>query len=262
MLDSLVTTVGICDAVTAVSRSDDKITLSMHGMGSEEIPFEINNAARAAQLFMRRFKTRGADISVEKRIPIGAGLGGSSADAAGALNALAALYGVNDFSAIEEIADEVGSDTRYMLYGGWARLKGRGNVIHRIESPLKLHFLIIAPHGGVSAAECYRLYDKLPHVYSSGEGAAAAAERGDFGELARSVFNALYLPATEVSPDTRVAVQEARSLSAAAGMTGSGSAAFAVFENQEECLAACKKYNGKFCAYTAETCVPRILYGE
>lgn len=264
MLDSLVCTADICDEVTVSPRTDYNFTAKMHGFGSEEIQPESNNAVHAAKLFSSRFLTGGADITVEKRIPLGAGLGGSSADAAGVLNALAALYGVRDDKALEEIADEVGSDTRYMLSGGWARLTERGNAVEKLKSELKLYFIILAPQGGVSAAECYRLYDKLEKEYTpkDGDSAVNAAVRGDFKMLSQNIFNALYAPAKQLYSDVGLAVEEARALSAMAGMTGSGSAAFATFESRAQCLEAYKNYNGKFSAYTAETCVPRIVYGE
>ena len=76
MIDSLVTTIGIYDEVTAQKRSDGRICVHMSGEGCEDIPPEANNAVRAAELFVRTFGTGGADITVRKHIPVGAGLGG------------------------------------------------------------------------------------------------------------------------------------------------------------------------------------------
>ena len=89
LLDSVVASVDICDTVRAKPRKDALVNVYMRGMGSEGIPPEGNNAVRAAEAFVRAFGTKGADIQIDKDIPIGAGLGGSSADAAGVLNALA-----------------------------------------------------------------------------------------------------------------------------------------------------------------------------
>lgn len=114
-LDSLVASVNLFDAITIKKRKDRLVSIAMHGMGSESIPFEKNNAAKAAELFVEKFGTCGADITVYKNIPMGAGLGGSSADAAGVLNGLAKLYKIDDMAALKLIADQTGSDTRYML---------------------------------------------------------------------------------------------------------------------------------------------------
>ena len=87
----------------------------MHGLGSDRIPPERNNAVKAGEAFVAAFGTRGADIRICKDIPMGAGLGGSSADAAGVLNALAKLYGVQDRQALKALADTLGSAGRLKL---------------------------------------------------------------------------------------------------------------------------------------------------
>ena len=98
-LDSLVATVALRDRIAATRRRDGRIVLHMHGMGCERIPPARNNAVLAAEQFVAAFHTTGADISVYKKIPVGGGFGGSSADAAGVLRALAALYGIADMGA-------------------------------------------------------------------------------------------------------------------------------------------------------------------
>lgn len=258
LLDSVVVTIDIFDAVTVRKRTDGRVAISMRGMGSEGIPPEANNAARAASLFVERFSTGGADIFIDKNIPMGAGLGGSSADAAGVLNALSQLYGTG-FEGIAEIADMVGSDTRYMLSGGWARMCGRGNVLRPIESAMALNFLIIAPYSGVSTAQCYKKYDELACGASGNSAAAQAAlESGDYFALCKSFYNALYAPARLINPEAERALSEALSLSPdGAAMTGSGSAVFAVFPGEEECRRAKSRYSGNFRAFCAKTHLPR-----
>ena len=80
MLDSIVTSVDLYDAVKVKKRRDGLVSVTMRGCGSENIPFGSNNAVKAAQAFIEKYSTRGADITVNKNIPVGAGLGGSSAD--------------------------------------------------------------------------------------------------------------------------------------------------------------------------------------
>ena len=135
-VDSLVTTVDLFDRIVAKKRKDGAIRLFMHGMGSEAIPPEENHAQAAAERYVVAFGTTGADITVYKNIPIGAGLGGSSADAAGALLAMNGLYGAA--KNLKPLADECGSDTGYLLRGGFARMRGRGEDIEPLGVPPEL----------------------------------------------------------------------------------------------------------------------------
>lgn len=258
MLDSIVCTIDLSDDVTVAKRGDGRVNITMRGMGSENIPPEANNAVRAAELFCERYSTCGADIAITKRIPMGAGLGGSSADAAGVLRALSKLYGVGDDKALGEIADMVGSDTRYMLRGGWARLRGRGNEVEALKSRLKLNLLILCPPLGVSTAQCYKLYDELTAQTPADCAAAAlAAERGDVFSLGKNMRNALYAPAVQINPDVLAAVRELEELEpVGVCMTGSGSAAFGVFLTASAARRALSAYRGGFRAICASTYSP------
>lgn len=259
MIDSIVTTVDVYDLIVVKSRKDSLVSVTMHGMGSEAIQFENNNAARAAELFCKRFSTNGADVTVYKNIPMGAGLGGSSADAAGVLNALADLYKITDLAALGEIADLTGSDTRYMLTGGYARLTGRGNAVRRIKSGLKAHFLLALPNSPVSTAECYALYDKLNLKSATDNNAEIALVENDFSTLAKNVNNALFAPATSLNCAVKEAYDSLAALNPpAVNMTGSGSGVYAMFENAEFADYAVSRYRGRAKIYRLKTVSPKI----
>lgn len=247
LLDSVVTAIDVYDTVYAKPRGDKLINVYMHGMGSEGIPPEKNNAVKAGEAFVRAFGTGGADIDIYKDIPMGAGLGGSSADAAGVLNALAKLYKIGDRTALKEIADAHGSDTGYMLNGGTARISGRGDRVEQLPSPPTLHFLLFLPRTPVSTAECFAEYDAAPDPLraESARMTRAIRER-NFAEIAQNVYNALQAPACRLNAETAQALEAAKSFSpAAAAVTGSGSAVFALFESEELCLWAKSRYKGK-----------------
>ena len=261
MLDSVVASVNIYDTICAKPRGDKLVNVYMHGKGSERIPPERNNAVKAAERFVGRFKTCGADIEIYKDIPIGAGLGGSSADAAGVLNALCALY-EKKLCSVEDIADAVGSDTRYMLRGGWAVISGRGNCISDVNTSLRPWFVILVPQGSVSAGQCYRVYDSIERDVCAGNTALSAAENNDFNGLCAGLYNALYAPAKIILPEVEGALKDALTLSPAACMSGSGSAVFALFENRAVARKAYSAYRGSCRAFLAGTCLPRTLQGE
>ena len=233
----------------------------MHGQGSEHIPPEKNNALKAAEAFSAAFGTDGAEITVFKDIPIGAGLGGSSADICGVLNGMARLYGIEDREKVKALADTLGSDTGYMLNGGFARMQGRGEQVTPIKTDMTLYLLVICPKSSVSAGACYQKYDELPHTLawreSQTENCIRALLEKDVNGVGASLTNDLYVPALHVNDDVLTAYEQARSFSPlGACMSGSGSAVFALFETKDLCVWAKSRCKGKFRVFTAKTIVP------
>ena len=260
-LDSLVASVDIFDLIVLKKRKNGLSSVLMKGMGSEQIPPEKNNALKAAEAFSKAFGTNGADITVYKNIPMGAGLGGSSADVSGVLNGMAKLYGVTDRERLKALADELGSDTGYMLNGGFARLQGRGEQVTPLALDTQLHFLLICPPTGVSSGACYQKYDELPKTLEWKENAAkgciTALKEKDINGVGRYLMNDLYVPALHLNPDVEKAMEEAKSFSPiGAVMTGSGCCVLALFETKELCEWAKSRYRGKFRVLTASTLLP------
>lgn len=257
LIDSVVASVDIFDEVCVRPRSDGRVSVRMSGQGAESIPEDKNNAYLAARAFAGRFGAGGADIRVVKRIPVGAGLGGSSADAAGALNALALAYGVDDYAALKDIADGVGSDCGYMLRGGYARITGRGERVAPMRGGAELHLLIALPVEGVSTAKCYALSD----VYPERRRTSAAVERaicaGQLAELGASLSNGLYPAAAVINPGVRHAAEDLRALGPlGVNMTGSGSAVYALFAGADARDRAFGNYRGECRLIKARTIVP------
>ena len=253
LLDSLVSTVSLFDSVTATARTDGKTTVSFTGVGTEGIP-PRNNALRAAEAFSDAFSMAGADITIDRKIPVGAGLGSSSADAAGVLRALAALYGISDTVRLKAIADSLGSDTGYLLTGGWARMTGRGEQIAPIADMPALSLLLLIPSAGVSTPQCFAAFDRRAETFSPLTEEAIARLRREGAKGAYAFGNALTRAAEELNPEVAVLLSEAAKLSEYGfGMTGSGSACYAVFPSQEECLWARKRYQGTATALCVST---------
>ena len=260
LLESLVASVDLYDLIALKKRKDGLCSVTMKGLGSESIPPEENNALKAAELFVATFGTKGADITVFRNIPVGAGLGSSSADTAGVLNGMAKLYGV-DKEKTYPLAEKLGSDTRYMMDGGFAVMKGRGEIVEPIISDETLHFLLICPKTGVSTPACFREFDrveKLEKLEKKTEGytqkAVAALRSGDINGLGRYLTNDLYAPAARLSEDVKAAYAAAVGFSpVGAVMTGSGSAVLALFETPEFCTWAQSRYKGKARTYAVKT---------
>ncbi len=261
MLDSVVASIDIYDLLVLKKRKGSLSTITMKGMGSEGIPPEKNNALKAAEAFSRVFQTDGAEITVYKNIPMGAGLGGSSADVAGVLNGMAKLYGVTDGEKLKEIADSLGSDTGYMLSGGFARIRGRGEKVEAFSASQKLHALLICPDSSVSTAACFAAYDAQPKTLEyrgcPAEDWIRILSQGQANEGGMYLTNDLFRAACSLNGDVAKAKEEGGSFSPlGVSMTGSGSAVFALFETKELCEWAKSRYKGKFRTYVIETVVP------
>ena len=261
LLDSLVASVDIFDLIVLRKRKDNLSSITMHGMDSESIPPEKNNALKAAEAFSKTFGVTGADITVYKNIPIGAGLGGSSADISGVLVGMAKLYKITDTAAIEALADALGSDTKYMLTGGFARMQGRGEKITPLQVRETLHFLLLCPSSSVGAGECYQTYDRLPKTLEwrepPTESAIDVLLKKDVNGVGRYLTNDLFVSALTLNKDVETAQKEALSFSPlGVSMTGSGSCVFAMFETKELCEWAKSRYRGKFRAIVAQTVIP------
>ena len=270
LLDSLVASIDLFDEIRLKKRKDGLCFVTMKGLGSESIPPERNNALKAAEAFVQAFGTSGADITVFRNIPVGAGLGSSSADTAGVLNGMAKLYGVEK-ERLYPLAERLGSDTRYMMDGGFAIMQGRGEIVKPIACNETLHFLLICPKTSVSTPACFQEYDrveKLEKLEKSAQNplesygkqtqnAVAALTGGDINGLGRYLTNDLFAPATRLSKDVLEAHGQAVSFSpTGAVMTGSGSAVLAMFETEEFCRYAQSRYRGKARTYVVKTVLP------
>ncbi len=154
-VDTVMQTIDLYDYVTLSRRSDGEVQVNV--VGSNLID---TSATQAARLFIERFSTKGVNIEIQKRIPLGSGLGGSATDAAAVLRGMALLYDI-PFSSLDSLACELGADVRFLLHGGLARATGRGDVLEKLP-PFPCYAVVVyTPNEGVSTAAAYAEYDKL-----------------------------------------------------------------------------------------------------
>lgn len=204
---------------------------------------ETNLAHRAAvRLRQATGASGGARIEIEKRIPVAAGLGGGSSNAAAALLALKKLWRVdiNDRSLLR-IAASLGSDVPFFLVGGTALGIGRGEEVYPIEEANCDHLLLVNPGFAVSTAETYSRLTRpqqariMPFTLF-----AARAIR----ELPLAARNDLEELVSAAHPEIAEVKRRLMSLGARrALLSGSGATLFAVFDNDEmvqKALDACR----------------------
>ena len=237
-ISSLVNTISLCDVIKVKKRKDDKIILKCKGV-NPECDVQNNNAYKTAKEFVGEFATGGATITLKKKIPVGGGLGGSSADVAGVLNALKALYGVE--KDLSYIANRLGSDTAYMLNGGWAVIQGRGEIITPVDARAKFYLVMLTCDCGVGAGACYKKFDELGIVSSPTTSLAVdSLKKGDMPTFYSCLKNDLYLPAKTFASEIESNLEFLK-VFAPAVMTGSGSVTVALFTDKKLRNSAYKK---------------------
>lgn len=153
-VDTVMQTIDLADFVTVTKRRDKQCFSKV-----ENDSLTDTNALESAKLFVETFDTNGVDIYIVKRIPVGAGLGGSSADAAAVLRAMAVLFDV-DFEKILPLAEKIGSDVAFLLHGGLARCTGFGEKVEILDSLPPMCALLATPSIGVETVEAYARFDK------------------------------------------------------------------------------------------------------
>lgn len=250
LIDSVMATVDLFDRIVLKKRKG----LSRIFVHGAQIPPEQNSALAAAEAFSDRFGVDGADITVYKNIPIGAGMGGSSADAAGVIAGMGRLYAVSDMGAMYELARSLGSDAPFQLHGGICRARGRGELL----TPLPFHelyFLVLVPRVPVLSAAAYRTFDEMGLSGGARTGLAAEELEGGRVDWAAKCFgNDLYPAACALEPAVREAYLYLKSLSpGGVSMTGSGSAVFACFESRELAEWGQSRYRGKCRTFVLKT---------
>ena len=227
-IKSLVASIDVYDEITLRARKDSTITLECTGLNVGCETFD-NNAYKAAKSFIKKFSTHGVDIKIKKNIPIGAGLGGSSADIAGVLNGMKSLYQVK--GSLLSIANDLGSDSGYMLSGGFAVITGRGEKVHPKDIKNTLYLLFITEDKSITARASYKACDKLEKIFKPCTSAAEKALKdGDREKFYSVVKNDLYYGSKELLPEMQGNIFVLKKAGApTALMTGSGSAVYGVF---------------------------------
>lgn len=194
---------------------------------------------RAAELLRRETGTaHGARIDLQKRIPVAAGLGGGSSDAATALLGLNALWGLRlQRPDLRELGSRLGSDVPFFLGDSPCALaQGRGEQLTPL-TPLPMAWVVLVnPPLPIATAEVYRGFP--PHYWSDGSRTAAWLAASQTGAGVPSPFNDLESVALTIAPAAGAARDALRSAGApAAVMSGSGSTYFALFTGEAEARA-------------------------
>lgn len=238
-LNTVMHRIDLYDDVEVETRSGSDITVECDVPG---IPCDSRNIAyRAAKLFAGRMgKDVGAVIRIHKRIPVGAGLGGSSADGAAVLTAMNELCGRPiDTGRLCELGAELGADVPFCIVGGTAVCTGIGEIMQPVDCT-DFSVLIAVPQFQCSTAAAYRAYDCSPIPVKTGFEDFYSKIGNDRSYLTRNMYNIF----EKLYDDFRIEEMKRRITDAGAEgtcMTGSGSAVFGIFSDISEAKAAAAK---------------------
>ena len=232
-----------CDTLH-VERRDDG-TLARHDLGD---PLPADDLCLRAARALRRAAGRdaiGADISIEKRVPSGAGLGGGSSDAATVLLALNRLWSLDlPLERLLEIGLSLGADVPFFLAGGPARVTGIGDRFEPFDQAPST-FCVVKPERGLETRAIFASPTLAALVaeretvasaptapariagFSEGGAQARSEENSDLDPSWRAGGNDLQAPAEELCPDVTRALALLLTAFGNSRMTGSGSAVFA-----------------------------------
>lgn len=188
-------------------------------------------ALRAAHLLRRSLGvTFGAHVSVQKRIPAAAGLGGGSSDAAAVLAALNQLWETDvDHARLVQIAAELGSDVPFLVRGGTALATGRGEHLKDLPPAPMRHVVLVRPDAPLATADVYA--ELRPSEWSDGERTMDLARALAAGELSEDLMcNDLTPAAIRLTPVVGDILDDLRAAGAQpALMAGSGATCFGLF---------------------------------
>ncbi|MBX2831849.1 MAG: 4-(cytidine 5'-diphospho)-2-C-methyl-D-erythritol kinase [Rhodospirillales bacterium] len=242
LLESLVCFTSVGDVLTGELREDGVITLNITGPMGKALTHEDTNdnlVMQAARMLQNETGTDlGADLTLDKRLPVASGIGGGSADAAAAIRLLCDMWKLDlDHQALSRIALSLGADVPVCLHGQTCLMSGIGDELTDLADLPPIPMLLINPGKAVSTPEIFKAREDEAFSQSGlwdtrqqfNSGAALADALSECG-------NDLTLSATSILPEicdvlNALAREEGCLL---ARMSGSGATCFGIYDTSEQ----------------------------
>ena len=241
--------ISLCDVVTVSVKPSDNTRIKLWVRGDRLLPVDAKNLAYSAAMTYLNEAHITADVTItlEKRIPISAGLAGGSSDAAAVLRAMNKIY-KKYFTQqkLLSIAAQLGSDVPYCLLGGTCLCEGRGDLITRLPNTIKLHTVIAIHNEHISTPWAYT---RLDEIYSNFDGSVITDTDAAFGVVLDAVkcaniaglklynvFEDAILPVCDGAralKERMIALGAVHSL-----MSGSGPSVFGIFSDEASAASA------------------------
>jgi 4-diphosphocytidyl-2-C-methyl-D-erythritol kinase len=262
-LETLMHPVAACDDLSFA-----RVPRGLHlTCNDPQLPVDGGNLVhRAATSFLQATEIRdGVRIHLEKKLPLAAGLGGGSANAAITLLGLNEIFGKPlTTQALNRIAASLGSDIPFFLQPRPALATGRGEQVQSLDFFPALRgssILLIHPGFGISTAWAYQTLTRFPAALNGIPGRAqklvSLLQTSDLKNAGAQFYNSLEAPALEKYPILALYQEFLREQGAAVSlMSGSGSTTFAIFDTATAAESALEKFKAKFGSQGWTTIVP------
>ncbi len=248
-LETLMVSIGLFDTLRFECNASGRFGLSLNSASPGLTPAmrsllpldERNLILKAASLLRDHTGCKlGATIQLAKSIPLQAGLGGGSSDAAATLVGLNRLWNLGLTSEeLHPLAAQLGSDVNFFLDSvPLAVCRGRGEQITPEHLPRPLHFVVVKPPGGLSTRDVFQAL-KPDRATRSSAAIRQVIQTGDPIQIGAQLHNSLEVPAGELSDEVAgVLAALARVTSVGRMMTGSGSSCFALCAHRGQAVRA------------------------
>lgn len=270
---SVVLPVSLVETVVVSEREDATVTCCTAGEGVDAgelalLPLEKQLAVKAVRAMQKLCGTTcGCDISITKRVPIGAGMGGGSADAAGVMTALRLLWGVDlTRGAFLDAAARIGSDVPALLHGGAVLMEGRGEKVSPLflsSDPPPVPFWLVVAFPGIPVST-KSIYEQCsPSLTPRSEicdNAISSVRNGDVRAASSWVHNGLQSTVYKLHPETErfcLALRNGGALSTL--LSGSGSAVFGLAESKSHALEIQKSLRGDMWSRVVSTLPDSVM---
>lgn len=242
LLSSVMQSISLADTIT-LQKAPQGITIqSDHPL----VPNDQDNICwRAAQAFLSQSGiATGVKIELTKAIPVAAGLGGGSADAAAVLYGLNQLYGTDlSLGKLQTIGLTIGADVPFCLQGGTCLVEGIGEVVTPVEPFPQTNIVLVKPEASVSTAEIYKKVDSSSHGGTSTRRLLAFLQGDQSVSLDSVLENALESVTETLVPAVALWKSRLREHGAVASlMSGSGPTVFGLFESSQQA----QEFHGRF----------------
>jgi len=258
-IESLIQEISLCDDILLKDRLRGITILCPNK--KIYIPSNHNNLAhKAAKLLMTKFNIKkGVSITIDKKIPVGAGLGGGSSNAASVLKGLNQLWNIGlKNEQLQELGAEIGSDVPFFINGGTALVKGRGVKIHTRFNAPKIWFVLAVPNISVSTKWAYgRLDRKLTRNINSAK--LQESKKLQFKDIVDKLFNRLEGVVLKEYPLIEVVKEKMMACGASGAlMSGTGSAIFGIVSSEDKACKIAEKVSNdlksEVVCYVASSC--------